>query len=92
MIQLKAAEILKIQQHRVTHINTIRLCNTPNLKKKKKKSYSAAGDNRLINQVKVLYGLFMWETESGRIKEFIHFFFILCACGTFFEIDADNVF
>lgn len=61
-------------------------------KKKKKKSYSAAGDNRLINQVKVLYGLFMWETESGRIKEFIHFFFILCACGTFFEIDADNVF
>lgn len=36
MIQLKAAEILKIQQHRVTHINTIRLCNTPNLKKKKK--------------------------------------------------------
>lgn len=91
MIQLKAAESLKIQQHRVTHINTIRLCNTPNLKKKKK-SYSAAGDNRLINQVKVLYGLFMWETESGRIKEFIHFFFILCACGTFFEIDADNVF
>lgn len=36
MIQLKAAEILKIQQHRVTRINTIRLCNTPNLKKKKK--------------------------------------------------------
>lgn len=35
MIQLKAAEILKIQQHRVTHINTIRLCNTPNLKKEK---------------------------------------------------------
>lgn len=91
MIQLKAAEILKIQQHRVTHINTICLCNTPK-KLKKKKSYSAAGDNRLINQVKVLHGLFMWETESGRIKEFIHFFFILCACGTFFEIDADIVF
>lgn len=68
MIHVKSAEILKIQQHRVTHINTIRLCNTPKLKKKKKKSYSAAGGNRLINQVKVLHGLFMWETERSRIK------------------------
>lgn len=90
MIQLKAAEILKIQQHRVTRINTIRLCNTPNLKKKKK-SYSAAGDNRLINQVKVLYGLFMWETESGRIRVYSFFLHIMCLWN-FFEIDADNVF
>lgn len=82
MIQLKAAEILKIQQHRVTHINTIRLCNTPNLKKKKK-SYSAAGDNRLINQVKVLYGLFMWETESGRIRVYSFFLHIMCLWNFF---------
>lgn len=82
MIQLKAAEILKIQQHRVTRINTIRLCNTPNLKKKKK-SYSAAGDNRLINQVKVLYGLFMWETESGRIRVYSFFLHIMCLWNFF---------
>lgn len=82
MIQLKAAESLKIQQHRVTRINTIRLCNTPNLKKKKK-SYSAAGDNRLINQVKVLYGLFMWETESGRIRVYSFFLHIMCLWNFF---------